>query len=404
MNKRLALLVIATLAVATIVLVAACGNSGGTSSGSSGSSSGEKVITIGFSAAMSGPYAAYDTPQMHGMQLAEHLINTSGGIDGWKVKVDIVDNKGDQSLSATTVQGLLDKGIRVLIVTASDSMSAQAQLISQSGGVACLGSLSSPTVAIDAGDRAFMVSFGDNTMAAASAEYSLKQGYKNAYVLGSSELPYTSLTPGWFKQVFEAGGGKVVGTDTYKIGATDYATQVTKIQNCSPQPDVIYSPIFVPDSGVFLKQLRAAGVTTPFVSHDGNDSVLYGQSGGNAVDGSVYTTHTFLSEPGMPADFLKAYKAFFHKDPETNATEAMGRDTIYIITQAAANANSSDPDKVLAAIRQLKDYQVVTGSYTAAQPPNVVPDLPVWMIKMKGTEPTLLDTFKPTNIPSPTSK
>jgi branched-chain amino acid transport system substrate-binding protein len=403
MKKYFALLTTLILGLSLAFGLAACGNSGDESS-SSGDGAGQKLLTIGFSAAMSGPYAAYDVPSVHGMQLAEDQINKAGGIDGWKVKLELVDNKGDQALSATTVQELLDKGVGVFFVTLSEAMSAQAQLITQNGGIVSLGALTSPTVAIDAGPRAFMAVWGDNTQTAAAAEYSLAQGYKAAYVMGSKELPYCSFPPGWFKDVFERGGGKVVGTDNYKIGSTDYGTQVTKIQNCDPQPDVIFSPIFVPDSGVFLKQLRAAGVTTPVVTMDGNDSELFSSSGGNAVDGVVYPTHTFLDSPGMPADFLKEYKAFFGKDPESNAIEAMGRDALYMYVQAAANANSNDPDKVLAAIQNLKDYPMVTGEYTAAVAPNVVPALPVWMIKMKGTTPTLLEVMTPKYVPSATAQ
>ena len=126
----------------------------------------------------------------------------------------------------------------------------------------------------DGGERVFAFVFGDNQQASAGAEHACDTGYKSAYLLGSPEIPYTKDMTGFFADAFaEICGGEVVGEDTFKIGQTEFGPAVTKIQNASPAPDVIFSPIFVPDSGAFLKQLRSAGVETPFITTDGNDSV-----------------------------------------------------------------------------------------------------------------------------------
>ena len=60
------------------------------------------TLRIGISAALSGPYAAYDSPLLNGMEFAAEEINAAGG----PVTVEIVskDNKGDQSLTLTTAR------------------------------------------------------------------------------------------------------------------------------------------------------------------------------------------------------------------------------------------------------------------------------------------------------------
>ena len=74
----------------------------------------------------------------------------------------------------------------------------------------------------------------------------------------------------YFSAAFEHGGGTIVGTDEYKIGAGDYSAVVTKVTSVDPPPDVIFTPMFIPDSVVFLRQLRQAGSTIPVLSTDGN--------------------------------------------------------------------------------------------------------------------------------------
>ena len=65
----------------------------------------------------------------------------------------------------------------------------------------------------------------------------------------------------WFGAGSVVRHAAVVCEGGYKIGQTEFRTQVTKIQNANPAPDVIFTPMFVPDSGIFLKALRGAGVS-----------------------------------------------------------------------------------------------------------------------------------------------
>ncbi len=217
-------------------------------------------------------------------------------------------------------------------------------------------------------------------------------------MIGSPEIPYTKDIPTFFADAFQnICGGTVVGEDTYKIGQTEFGAVVTKIQNADPQPDVIYTPMFVPDSVAFLKQLRSAGVATPFVSTDGNDTGLYVDSGGSAVDGSVYSTHGF-NAPGSPIEaFVAAYTEWKGEPPESNTFEAIGRDNVYALVEAALIAGSVEPDALLDAIFQLTDVPLLTGTttMTAGDP---FPQKEITLVKMEGTEFTLLEALIPSYV------
>ena len=362
-----------------------------------GAAGGEQLaLTIGISAALSGPYAAYDVPLLNGMEFAADEINAAGG----PVTVEIVskDNKGDQTQTLTTAQELLDDGVNVQVMTTSDSGPAVGQLVSQAGGIISVGGNTAPAIVRDGGDRVFAFVFGDNQQASAGAEYACDQGYASAYLLGSPEIPYTKDMPTFFADAFaQICGGEIAGEDTYKIGQTEFGSQVTKIQNASPTPDVIFSPIFVPDSGAFLKQLRSAGVETPFITTDGNDSNLYPDSGGSAVDGSVYTTHGFADPGSELAKFIEDYTAWKGSPPESNTFEAIGRDNVYAYVQAAENAGSTEPDALLAAVLELKDVPLLTGTMTM-DPGTRLPDKEITLVQMQGTEPTLLEKLIPSYI------
>jgi branched-chain amino acid transport system substrate-binding protein len=356
---------------------------------------GTTELKIGFSAALSGAYAAYDAPLLNGMKFAAKEINAKGGLGGFTIKIVAKDNKGDQTQTATTTQELLDQGIKIFVITTGDTAVAGGQLAVQGGAIASVGGNTAPEIVKSVGKRGFMIVFGDNVQASAGAQYACQTGYRKAYVIGSPEIPYTKFIPRYFEDAFKHDcAGKVTSKDTYKIGSTDYSTQVTKIQNAKPKPDVIYTSMFVPDFGVFMKQLRSAGVKTPVVTVDGNDSTLLVDSAGSAVDGVVYTTSAYPVKNNLDAQFVKAYKKQTGKNVESNTLEAIGRDNVYVIAAAAAKAKSADPDKILAAVYKFKHYQLATGDLTM-DPVGQVPVKEVFLVKMKGKKFTFLASFTP---------
>ncbi len=392
MKRRPIVVLGAAVTLALAVVAAGCGGDESASGGD-----GEKLtLRIGFSAALSGAYAAYDVPLLNGMEFAAQEINAAGG----DVTVEIVskDNKGDQTQTLTTAQELLDEEVTIQVMTTADAGPAVAQLVSEAGGIISVGGNTAPSIVRDGGERTFAFVFGDNQQASAGAEHACDKGYKSVYMLGSPEIPYTKDMTGFFADAFaEICGGEVVGEDTFKIGQTEFGPAVTKIQNASPAPDVIFSPIFVPDSGAFLKQLRSAGVEAPFISTDGNDSSLFVDSGGSAVDGTVYSTHGFNS-PGDPIeDFIAAYTEWKGDPPESNTFEAIGRDNVYAFVEAAKAAGSTEADALLEAVLALTDLPLLTGT-TSMNAETRMPDKEVTLVLMKGTEFTLLEKITPSYI------
>src|SRR3954451_12838483 len=287
-------------------------------------------LKIGFSGALSGAYAAYDAPLLNGMKFAAKEINAKGGIGGYTIKIVSKDNKGDQTQTATTTQELLDQGIKIFVITTGDTAVAGGQLAVQGGAIASVGGNTAPEIVKSVGKRGFMIVFGDNVQASAGAQYACQSKYRKAYVIGSPEIPYTKFIPRYFEDAFKHDcAGKVTSKDTYKIGSTDFGTQVTKIQDANPKTDVIYTSMFVPDFGVFMKQLRSAGVKTPVVTVDGNDSSLLVDSAGSAVDGVVFSTSTFPTNGNLAEKFFADYTKQTGKSVESITLEAIHSLNIY---------------------------------------------------------------------------
>lgn len=368
----------------------ACSTSSSTSTGggSDGGSAGAKPIIIGFPADLSTNWAYYDSPMAEGAQFAVDQINANGGVLGRPLVLTTVDMRNDVSQGAKVTQQLIDQGAAYLIGTVGDGILAEGQVACAAGVPISTGLGTAPSLVGAMGPCAYQLVMSDNIQAAVLAEYALAQGYKTAYLLGSNEIPYTQDLPVYFSDAFRHGGGTVVGTDQYKIGAGDYSAVVTKLANVNPAPDVVFTPMFVPDSAVFLRQLRQAGLTMPVLSTDGNADPALIAAGANALDGLTFSNSVCTAE-GDPAvqAFYDAYKAKYGKDPSSYVA-VIGYDEVNLVAAAIKAAGSTESGAIIQQLAKT-DFTGISG-HVVMNPTTRRANKGAALIQMNGTKFTCL--------------
>jgi branched-chain amino acid transport system substrate-binding protein len=371
-----------------MVVAVACSTSNETNSSPGASGASGEPILIGFPADLSTDWSYYDAPMEEGAQFAVDQINANGGVLGRPLELKTVDMRNDVAEAAKSTQQLIDQGAVYLIGTVGDGILSE-------GSVACSASVpistglgTAPTLVGDMGSCAYQLVMSDNIQAAVLAEYAIDQGYQTAYVLGSNEIPYTRDLPKFFSDAFEHGGGSVVGTDEYKIGAGDYSAVVTKLANVDPQPDAVFTPMFIPDSVVFLRQLRQAGLTMPVLSTDGNADAALLDGGANAIDGLTFSNSVCTAEgdPNVQA-FYDDYKAEYGKNPSSYVA-VIGYDEVNILKSVIESANSAEPADITEALANV-DYTGISG-HVVMDSATRRADKPAALIQMDGTKFTCL--------------
>jgi len=390
------LLLIAALAMA----LAACGGDD-TASDDAGSGGGE-VFKIGYSADLSDGYSSYDTPVLQGVEYAIDEINAAGGIDGMMLELEYKDNKNDKALAIQTTQELINSGIQYMVGTTADNVTAINRMAGDKEIPSDTGDGTAPNLPKDNGEFSFQYIMGDNVQGAAMANYCYTDlGYRSAYLLRSQDVAYTANLPTYFSDVFEKLGGSIVGTADYKLGAGDFSAQVTKIQNASPRPDMIYTPMFMPDTPVFLKQLKAAGVDIPVVTSDGNDTPDILTAGPEALDGMILTTFGY-PEPGTTlAAFYDAYEAKTGAPPET-VIVANGYDLIQVLKAGLEVSGGEGGVALRDAIANLSGVQLSTTDDFIMDPTTRQAKREVCLLKMDGDQFTFVKYLPyPSYVPTP---
>lgn len=363
-----------------------------------GQAAAEETIVIGFGGGLTGYLAYYDGLTKNGAQLAVDEINAAGGIAGkYKIDFQVKDVRSETPASATAGNEFVAAGAKALIAPCDvDPAIAFSQPAQQAGIPIIAPCASTPTLVTAIGDYMFQIYPADNLQAAVLSTFAGEQGYTSAYILLSPDTPYTEKLPLYFGEAFEKKGGKVLAKGSYALGQQDFSAEVTNIKNMDPKPDVIMTSAYEPDFPAFIKQLRAAGVTTPVLGSDGIDSPTT-LALGDVAEGVVFTTGGYPTPGGSLEKLYTDYVAKFggNVDTDTSPYIATAYEAVKLIAAAIEKAGSTDGAAIRDALDAVADYDGVTGSKITLAGANRVALRDVTLIRVEKGAKALVKTLRP---------
>lgn len=360
-------------------------------------------IKIGAGFALTGANALLDKPAANGVQLAVKEINAKGGLLGQPIDLILRDTNYKMDLTAQIAKELVeqDNVIGVVGFTDTDSVLAFAPAMQQAGLPFITPGATSPKLSLQFGDNIFQACFGDNTQAAAGAEFGFSTFGPTAYLLWDSGLEYTALLGEYFKTRFTSLGGTIALEDTFDDKTTNFAVQIATLKALPRQPDFYYIAATSYNSGLIIQQLRAAGLNTPIIGGDGYDTPELLTVAGSAANDVYFTTHVLLDSGGNQAiqSFIAAYKAEYGHMPE-NAFAALGYDAMRLLADAITRAKSTDPTAIKRALEATNRFPAVTGTLSFS-PTSHTPQKSVTIVNVHDNTFTRATEFVPKQIPAP---
>jgi branched-chain amino acid transport system substrate-binding protein len=339
---------------------AAIGAAVATSFAITGRARADDTIKIGVCSPLTGPAAQVGAIQLNSLKLSTQQVNDKGGILGKKVELVVEDDQ-------TTNPG---------IVLAFSRLAANPDI------VAFIGSIRSTQVnamAPDAEKVAKPVMFGgtdptlthhgykwlfrcrpnDSFSARVMADYGV-------HTLGTKKWAVVCST-----DAFGTGGQNAVLDSLDKLGLKPALVQPYANQQADFTPVVLAVKqsdadilctyfTFEPDLGVFARQVRQLGVRIPWIGSPSIVSPVTRSLAKNALYGT-YGIADFLTDAN---DESKAFSAAYAKAYNGGVPDSgWTYDAMQILAKAMNEANSTDPQKVRAAIIAIKGYKGTEGTY-----------------------------------------
>ena len=400
MRRNLLKFLIITLAVA----LAGCppknesANGGGSNSATSGGD-----ILIGEYGSLTGAQATFGQSTHNAIMMAMDEINAAGGINGMQIEPFYADTKSDITTATNVVTQMVESNkVDALVGLTDTSYMLATGPVAQKAGVPFMDVGGTAPVITSVGDYIFMLPFGDNTQAAATAEFTYgKKGWRNAAMLMDTEWDYTKFLAKYFIARFTEQGGKMLLEDTYKGGDKDFSAQMTKIKNLQPQPDFVFSSSNPDDIGTIVKQARDQGVMLPIVGGDGYDTPLLLEIPGPERSANVFfSTHLGIyGDDPTAVKFRDAFKKEFNAEPQS-VFAALGYDGVNLVADAMKRAGGIDHKAVRDALAATKGWKGASGEITYPAGDRI-PSKSVALIEVNSNKFNLLNVVVPEKIPEP---
>jgi branched-chain amino acid transport system substrate-binding protein len=155
----------------------------------------------------------------------------------------------------------------------------------------------------------------------------------------------------------------IIGLISYQTGDQDFTAQVTYA--AGKNPDVVFVPAgSYGDAALILKQGKEMGITANFLGGDTWEAPEFIEVGGEAVEGSYFSTHFDATAVTTKAaeKFCKDFEKKYNRSP--SAFAALGFDAYNLVLDAIKRAGSADPKAIRDALAATKDYEGCTGMIT----------------------------------------
>lgn len=359
------------LSMAMALSLAACG--GGTSSTTSSPSNssapaagGDKVIKIGVFEPLSGDSASGGKKEMLGMQFANAETPTVDiGGETYTVQLVPSDNGSTTDKAPSAAADLVAQNVAIVLGSYGSGVSMAASDTFKDAGIAAMGvTCTNPNVTAG-NDHYFRICFLDNFQAQVLANFAMdKFSAKTAYCLGETGNEYDQGLIAFFKQIFEANGGKVI-TASFPTNNSDFNTYLNQAK--AEGADVIFTPVSIAYATQIITQAQSLGITAPFLGSDTLDDNMVLEAA-NGTDIQLYVS-TFYQEGGAP-EFDQGIKDYINNNASAKdanggndtiaAVTAMGYDAYYVALEAIKAAGSADPAAIKAALGSVT-YTGVSG-------------------------------------------
>ena len=364
---RSATAVIAFISIITVALATAgCAESTATSGGTgSGSATGD--IKIGAVLDITGVGASLGVPERQTLEMLADQVNSSGGVNGRKIKLLIEDDQSTEAGAAKAASKLLSTDNVDLLLGASRTGPSLAMRPLAEQAKKPMISLASSQKIVKGSTWVFKTAQNDRVVMERLVGDMKANGYKNIAIARDAS-GFGEGIPELLAEVGKDAGIKVVKVEKFAPDATDFTAQMVNIRSAKPDATLIWGiPPAASLAQVAYKQL---GIKAPVYQSHGIGNQVFLDTAKGSADGlraalgrMLVADQLAANDPQKPivTKFISDYKAKYGQNPSTFAGHAYDG---FMIAIASLKKAGTDPNKLRDAIESTTNSPGVSGVFT----------------------------------------
>ncbi len=305
---------------------------------------------------LTGAGAQYGENCRKGIDLAVAEHNAKG--DGISVRIICEDDKTEpkEAVSAFNKLVSIDRVRAIIGPLPSSNAMAVAPLANREQVVILSPGASTPRLT-KAGPFVFRNWQSDAYEAKVMSAYLLKQGVKRIAVFALNNDFGRALSE-YFHVQYTAAGGVITAEEFFDQDATEFRTQLLKLQ--ASHPDGLYLLSYPKETGNIVNQARQIGFAVPVYGVAAMEDPTLLKIAGENADGIVYTKAVEPTANDPVYDhFVKSYRDSYGEDPGLIADT--GYDAVGMLLLAIKNASKPDSPSLAQSLGQIRDYSGASG-------------------------------------------
>ena len=279
----------------------------------------QDAAKIAMVAELSGAGAPAGTNWRDGIKIAIEEINAAGGILGKQVEVSEYDTQTDPQVSRAMVQKAIDEGAFAILGTIYSGSTLVNMLVAQQNEIPQFVGSEAPTIVQKGNPFVFRTSSGSQKGVPALVPYFI------------DTLKAKKVAVAWVNNEFGKGGRDVFTAEMEKAGieivtdvpseqgATDYASDVSKLKESGAEAVFVY--MNQEEAARFLIEAKKQGLSMPLVGEVTLTEAKVIELAGGAAEGAIAhvgVTATATDIPGI-AEFNEKFVAQFKRNPTHDA-------------------------------------------------------------------------------------
>ncbi len=326
--------------------------------------SSSSTYLVGASEPMTGAEAQAGTEIYDGEMLAVDNINAAGGVLGHKIVMVEEDDACDPQTSVNAANKLVSLGVQAMVGGYCSSAAQPAEAIYARAGIPNIQASANSSTLTEAGyHNVFLVDPGGPLQAQEAVGLFTKILKVKTLFIADDQSTYAVNVAQLTAKGLAGTSVKVLPVEAIPSTDQDFSAVIQTVR--TDKATAIYWTGYFAQAAEFVRQLRAAGITIPFVCADGSVDPTFIKDAGTSANGTYATIavlSSFLTGSSAKA-FDQAYAKKFHSQP--GPYSAYGYDGIYALANAAKAAGSLAPSKVIKALHSLK-FAGLTGEVSFA--------------------------------------
>ncbi len=344
-------------------------------------------IKIGAIYPLTGSVAYNGQSKQHGAKIAEEEINAKGGIMGRPVQLVVEDGQCKPADSVNAAEKLIvkDKVIVVAGAFCSGATAAVIPVVERYKVPFVTGVSSNPALTTERKEFFFRACPHEGMYAPSMSRLMVEK-------MKANNLAFIAVNDDWgrgtaktFTSEVEKVRGKVVTTEYFEHGETNFAPLLTKIKGLNV--DGVFVVAETQDGAMLMRQYKEMGLKTKVFGVGSLATDTFAKLAGPASEGIYVIAPYVPSAPGKRnEEFIKKYRTRAKEDPDKYSLA--GYDVVYIIAQAIERGKSAEPAKIRDALEKT-NYEGIVSKYDFDQVHQAHTDL--FLVQMKSGKPLFID-------------